>query len=325
MFGFGFRFDHDAALFHLLSHDDVRLLRSAFAFGARCFRQPFGGVGLFECFGLRHLFGGNGAALGFGFPLAAVGIRVGHFDLRLVFARDGHGIGFRSPNTRFFQRLGATDFTDLVLFCHAHFGFVDGLGGSFLTERFDVAALVFDVGDVDIDELQTDFLQFDLHILHNVLLELVAVAVQFFDRHRSDDQTELSEENIAGHFLDVCGFESEETFGGVVHRVAFGGNTHGEAARHVDAYVLSRERIRQVRFDRDGREAQISIVLNDGPNKGAATVNALGRTVGAACAVDHQDLIRRAAAVAIEQGGEHDDRAYDQNRREENGRHDNES
>ena len=152
-------------------------------------------------------------------------------------------------------------------------------------------------------------------------MELVAVAVQFFDRHGSDDQTELSEEDVARHLLNVGGFESEEAFGGVVHRVALGRNTDRETTRHVDANVLSRKGVGQIGFDGNGREAQIGIILNDGPNKGTATVNALGRAVRSARAEDDQDLIGRATTITIEECGKHDDRTHYQNYRKEERRH----
>ena len=77
--------------------------------------------------------------------------------------------------------LGFTCLAEFLLFCHAVFGFVDGLGGCFLTEGFDVAALVLDVGGVDVDELQSDFLELDFDVGCDGFEEFVAVGVEFLD------------------------------------------------------------------------------------------------------------------------------------------------
>ena len=170
-------------LFYFLCHNHIGLLRSTFTLSARQFGLTFGRIGFFECFGLCHLFGSHGTSTGFGLLFAAFGIGVGNFNLCVVFTRNGLGVGFGGADTRFLLRFGTSDFTDFVLFGHAHLGLVDGLGSSFFTKCFDVAALVLDVGNVDVDEFETNLFELDLHVGHDVFLKLVAVAVQFFDAH----------------------------------------------------------------------------------------------------------------------------------------------
>ena len=80
-------------------------------------------------------------------------------------------------------------------------GVVDRAGGGFLAERVDVAGLIGDVLDVDVDETQADFSQFDLDAVGNVLDELVAVGVDFLDRHRGDDDAHLAEDDVLRQFL----------------------------------------------------------------------------------------------------------------------------
>ena len=90
--------------------------------------------------------------------------------------------------------------------------------------------------------------------------ELVAVGVDLLDVHGRDDQTELSEEDIGGDILDIVDRQTEQTLGGVGHAVRLGGDTDGEAARHVHADVLLRKGVGQVALDRDGFEIEEGIV-----------------------------------------------------------------
>ena len=92
-------------------------------------------------------------------------------------------------------------------------------------------------------------------------------------------------------YLNLLGGESQKTFGGGQHALGVSADTHGEAARYVHTDVLAAERIGQVGIDADGGQAQISIILDDGPYKGTASVDTLGALVGSLAAVDDQNLV----------------------------------
>ena len=164
----------------------------------------------------------------------------------------------------------------VLLLGNLYLGFVDGLGSSFLTEGLDIARFVLDIGDVHVDEFQTDLLELYLDVLLDVLLEDVTVLVEFLDRHGGDDETELAEKNITSHVLNVVGRKTKQTLSSVVHRVGLGADTHGEAAGNVDADVLAREGIGEVRFNRDRGEVEVGVVLDDRPYEHATTMYTLG-------------------------------------------------
>ena len=207
---------------------------------------------------------------------------------------------FCGTDARFPHGFGFADLAQLLLFGHAHLGFVDGLGCSFLSQCFDVSALVLDVGHVHVDEAQANLFQFHLDIGADGLEELVAVRVQFFNAHRGDDQTQLTEEDVARQFLYLLSRLAEQSFGSSQHAVGLGADTHGEAARHVHAYVLSREGVGQVGINADGCQTHVGIVFNDGPYEGTSAMYALCARLGPLVAVDDQNFVARAAAVAID-------------------------
>ncbi len=70
--------------------------------------------------------------------------------------------------------------------------------GGLLADGVDVAALVGDVGDVDVDQHQADLLQLRLERALHVLQERVAVAVDVLDPHRGDHLPQLAEDDFLG-------------------------------------------------------------------------------------------------------------------------------
>ena len=205
--------------------------------------------------------------------------------------------------------LGLTDLTETVLLGHALLGVVDGLGGGFLTEGLDVAGLVADIGDVDVDEFQTDLAELGLDVLADGGEELVAVGVDLLDIHGSDDQTELSEEDIGGDVLDVGGMQSEQTLSSIGHDFRLGGDTDSEAAGDVDADILLGQCVGEVALDADGSQVEHFPVLENRPDEGCTAVDASGGGDGtflvlAGLSVDDEDLVGRTPLVTPEDGGE---------------------
>ena len=84
--------------------------------------------------------------------------------------------------------------------------------------------------------------------------------------------------------------------------------------------VLLGQGVGEVALDGNGLEVQKGIVLENGPDEGRAAVDAAGGGNGtgrilAGLTVDDQDLVGRAATIALQDGGE----------RHEGDRHDNEN
>ena len=103
-------------------------------------------------------------------------------------------------------RLGHTDRAQLLLLGHVDLGLLDGRRGRLATDGLDVARLVGDVGDVDVDQDQADLLELGLERHLDALEELVAVTVDVLDLHRGDDLTELPEDDVLGLLDDVTRF-----------------------------------------------------------------------------------------------------------------------
>ena len=82
-------------------------------------------------------------------------------------------------------------------------GLLDGLRGGLLADGLDVARLVGDVGDVDVDQHQADLAQLRLQRALHLFQELFAIAVDVFDLHRGDHLPQLAEDHVLGLLLDL--------------------------------------------------------------------------------------------------------------------------
>ena len=184
------------------------------------------------------------------------------------------------------------DLTVAFLLGHLDLGIVDGAGGGFLAERGDIAGFIGDVLDVDVDQPQTDLLQFDFNAVVDVLDQLFPVGVDRFDRHRRDGYAHLAEDDVLGQIADFVQVQSQQPLGGIFHHAGLGRDADGEGRWRVDADVLLRERPFKLDLDRDRRQVKILVVLGDRHDKGAAAMIALG---GEATAGDG----RAAADLAI--------------------------
>ena len=78
-------------------------------------------------------------------------------------------------------RFGLADGPVLFLLGHVDLGLVDGLGGRFFPDAADVVGLVRYVGNIDVDEVQADFVELRGHILANRLEKTFAVLVDLLD------------------------------------------------------------------------------------------------------------------------------------------------
>ncbi len=174
-----------------------------------------------------------------------------------------------------------TGFTNFFLLCNTNFSFVNGFCSSFFTQGLDITRLVSNICNVYVYQSQTDFFQFTIHVFRNIIQKLIAVGVNFFNRHGGNYQTQLTEKNIFGQILNIFRIQSQQTFSSCVHVFGFGRNGNGKTTRHVDTNVLTAQCIGQIGFDRKWFQIQKCIILNYRPNKSTASVNTFGRS--AAC------------------------------------------
>ena len=79
---------------------------------------------------------------------------------------------------------------------------------SLLTNTLDIVGVVGDIDYVHVNQLQTDLLELLLDVVVDVLEERVAVLVDLLNGERSDGQTQLTEDYLLGHLLDVFHLQS---------------------------------------------------------------------------------------------------------------------
>ena len=289
----------DALLLDFGGHHDVGVLRRLLALRTSPLGGPLSFVRLLESLRLFDLLSRAGAALRFGLGLAAVGVRTGDGHLGCVLTLDGRGACRRHLHALIALGHGSADLAALGLLGDPDLGLVDRARCGFLAQCVDVAGLVRDVLDVHVDEPQADLLQLDFHAVRDVLDQLVAVGVDLLDRHRGDDDTHLTEDDVASELLDLALRLTQDALGRVFHHARLGGDAHREGRGRVHTDVLLRQRALELDVDGNGGQVQELVVLDDGPHERGATVVAPGgKPLAADLAVDDEDPVRGAALVA---------------------------
>ena len=172
---------------------------------------------------------------------------------------------------------GHTDGTLTVRVGHVDERLVVGLGGRLATDVLDVVRFVGDVGDVHVDEVQTDLVEFSVNVLGHQGEEGLTVLVDLLDGQRGNGQTQLTEDDLLGHVFDGLRGQTKQTLGSIGHDLGLGGDTDGEGRWDVDADVLHREGVAQVDDDRQRLEVKVGVVLDERDDQTSATVNGVGR------------------------------------------------
>ena len=162
----------------------------------------------------------------------------------------GGGLGRRHLDPLVLLGVRLADLTVALLLGHLDLGLVDGAGRGLLAEGVDVAGLVGDVLDVDVDQAQADLLQLDLDPVGDVLDQLVAVGVDLLDRHGRDHDAHLAEDDVLRQFLHLRLAQPEQAFGGILHDARLGRDPHREGRGRVDPDVLLRQRPLEADVDR---------------------------------------------------------------------------
>ncbi len=165
-------------------------------------------------------------------------------------------------------------------------------------DRLDVPRFVVDVGDVHVDEHQSDLLELRLQRLLNVVQKCLAILVDLLDAHGGDDLPKLPEDDVLRLALHLRSIELEQANGGVGTRFVAGADGNGEHARYANPDVLEREGIAQGNVYLNRLEAQIVVFLDDRPHERAAARKAACHFSGADFSRYDQNLVARASLVA---------------------------
>ncbi len=232
--------------------DDVGLLTGLITHGTHGFSISLSRIGLFQRFGLGHLFSSHRQPFRFGLFLPPVGIGIRHGDFGSILTFYGSGIGPGYFHPLFLHRLGLPDGTITVLLRHTDLGIVDRLGSSFLSQGLDIPRLVVDIRHIDVDQLQTDLLQLSLHIRGYRRQKLVAVAVDLLNIHGGHHQPQLSENDVLGQIADVGDRQPQQPLGCIGHDPFLRRNTHRKPRGHIHPDVLLTQGTGQVDLNRKG-------------------------------------------------------------------------
>ena len=117
-------------------------------------------------------------------------------------------------------RFALTNGADLVLHAHIDERTVNGLGCCFFTNALDVVRGVGDIGDVDVNKVETDFVEFGLYVLANRIKEAFSVLVDLLDGERRHCETQLTEDDLPRHIFDSVRAKTKQTLCRIVHDAA---------------------------------------------------------------------------------------------------------
>lgn len=208
------------------------------------------------------------------------------------------GFGFRDGDTLLHFRVSLTDGTFLVLFSDGNSRVVDRLCGGLLAERDDISRFIGNIGHVDVDEFETYLFEFALHVAGNGVEEFVAIGIDLLDFHGSDDETELTEDNI---FCKIGNILKGKAPKDVRRQFCWtAGSVEMPTVKiraHRYGYSVWKARSSNRRVER-GVRSEESIFLQEGKDETDAAVHALGasgRSVGAPAhlTVYDKDLVGR--------------------------------
>ena len=84
---------------------------------------------------------------------------------------------------------------------------LDSRRSCLLSDALDIVGLVCDVDQIDVDQIESNLLQFGVDVGSSQLEERVSILVDLLDGQRSDRQTELTEDDLSRHLFDLIWFE----------------------------------------------------------------------------------------------------------------------
>ena len=167
---------------------------------------------------------------------------------------------------------------------------VDRFGGSTASEGDDIARLIFDIADVDVNEIKADFFKLAGNGFVHFGEEGLAVLVDLLDLHCGNNGTHLTENDVLRLVFNLRAGESKQTNGRVLHDALGVGNCGGNGGRDGYADIFLRERVLQIDWNHERFEIEIGKILEQRPDESRAAVDTFGRTT-AGLAIDHQNFI----------------------------------
>ena len=262
---------------------------------------------------LRLALGDFRTLQGFCLLFGKVGVEACDVSARDVLTLNGLGFLLLNENTsvcfslfltfvRFRSVHGDLNFTGSVGFCLTHgtvsggvgsvdIGGGDGLCSGLCTNGLDVVCFVGDVRDVHVDEVETNLVQFGVHVVDDLTQERFTVTVDLLNGERCDRQTKLTEDDFFGHVLDGGLVEVQQAHGCVLHDGGFRVDTDGKRRRYVDADVLLGKGVLEVDVNGHRLEVEEGVVLHERPDDFSAAVVTL-RRAGALCVtVNDENLV----------------------------------
>ena len=289
----------DLHLFDFSRDYDICVLAGLFARRPGFFGLGFGGIGLLKGLGGLNLFRGYGYSFGFRFLFPSCGIGLRHLDFRQVFTLGCGCLSTCNLNPSFALGFGRSDFTISFALGYAHLRFIDGSSGCFFTQCVDIAGFIGNVLDVDVDQLESDLLEFNLDPIGDFFDQKVPVRIDFLNIHGRDYHPHLAEYDVTGLFAYGLHVKTEQTLGRIFHDPGLRGNTNRKRGGSVYPDVLFGKGSGQGYVNGNGSEVEPLKILNDGPNESCSTVNAIRGTAPFGFTVNDQDFVGRTTLVSL--------------------------
>ncbi len=265
----------DLHLFDFSRDYDICVLAGLFARRPGFFCLGFGSIGLLKGLGGLNLFRGYGDSFGFRFLFPSCGIGLRHLDFRQVFTLGCGCLSACNLNPSFALGFGRSDLTVSFALGYAYFCFIDCPGRSFLAQSVNISGFIGNVLDVYVDQLESDFLEFNLDPIGDFFDQEVSVGIDFLNVHGRDHNPHLAENDITRLFSYGLHIKTEQAFGRIFHDSGLSGNTNRKSGGCVYPDVLFGKGPGQRYVNGNRSEVEPLKILNDRPNERRATVNTI--------------------------------------------------
>ena len=144
------------------------------------------------------------------------------------------------------------------LFGHVNRRLIHGFGGCFLTDGFDVSALVVNVFDVDVDNRQANFFHFSGNGFIDFRHKCLSVSVDFLNLHGCNNRAHLPEDDVLRLALNFIAGQAQKANGRIVHNAGLVGDGRRDRGGHGYADVFLRKRVVQVDGTTKGSRSRYS-------------------------------------------------------------------
>ena len=154
-----------------------------------------------------------------------------------------------------------------------------GLGDFLLTERFDIPEVIADVLDDQIDDIDTEALEFRSRLTDDLLVHALAVAQELIDGEVADNRTNVALENILDEFDPLLGGLVQEIGDHVGHVRLGDGQPAGGDSLDVHSYIILIGDILFLHLHLKGPNLNDFHLLDDGHQNLAPTLKEIETTL----------------------------------------------